>query len=110
MAVRSRPKRLFDYLMAVAASGSAGLLLTALVADVIAADARFNNWVGTVAKRTYAQGSMVALVDWYCELCSACQAAAEEFGRTQDEEALRAVLTKALDELRKATPQESPGS
>ena len=89
-------------LVKVIESPSAGLLLTALAADVIAADARFNYWFATVGKQKLGEDSLLRLVDMYDEVATACQRAVGEFESSRDKAALTSVLTESLKVLKEA--------
>ena len=92
-------------LLRVIESLSAGLLLIALAADLLAADARFNQWVSTVGKRKLGDDAMLKLIEMHEDVTTACQQAVDEFELTNDDAALNAVLTDSLRRLQEATTQ-----
>ncbi len=76
-------------LIEVIADESVDLLTVASAADVVAAEARFNLWVGQVAKGTR---DVLALVDPYDDAESDCRRAIAAFRSDRNQTALRAAL------------------
>ena len=72
-----------------------GLEAVALCAEAIAADARFNLWVGTIAKQQTTEEHMIELVDLYDRLTSACLLAVEVFEARGDS----AMLERSIQSL-----------
>lgn len=71
-------------LLPILASGSTGIPVSALVAEVIAADARFNAWVAIEGKRKLKKKAMLDLLDAYDDAEVKCHAAIEEFRSSDD--------------------------
>jgi hypothetical protein len=79
---------------------SLGLPLMALVADVIAADARFNYWVAIEGKRKLSEDAMLQTIDVYEDVIVKCRAEIERFGATRDTKPLEDTLEKTLQTLK----------
>jgi hypothetical protein len=90
-------------LIHLVADRSLGLPLVALVADVIAADARFNHWVAIEGKRKLSQDAMLQTIDMYEDATVKCGAEIERFGATRDTKPLEDTLEKTLQTLKHAS-------
>jgi hypothetical protein len=80
---------------------SLGLLLIALVADLIAADARFNDWMAVDGKRTLTDDAMLATIDVYEDARIQCLAGVERFRVSADLSGLEAALRQTLETLQR---------
>jgi hypothetical protein len=97
----NRPQDLVSSLTELLASRLLDLPLIALVADVIAADARFNHWVALEAKRTLSSDAVLQLIGDYEDASAACQSAIEKFRATRDGRPLQGALNESLLMLRR---------
>jgi hypothetical protein len=89
-------KKTIIHLLADLIGTTANLYLMADAADHIAADARFNAWVGSTAKVTKTEDEMMALLDMYEPLQEELAAA---LATPVDVEALRSLLQRSTRRL-----------
>jgi hypothetical protein len=81
---------------------SLGLPLIALVADVIAEDARFNDWMAIEGKQTLDDDAMLDAIEKYEEARLRCLAAVKNFETSMDLSVLDCALRKTLVDLKSA--------
>lgn len=79
-----------------------GLLLIALVAEVIASDARFNDWMAVDGKRALRDDEMLKTIDVYEDTRLRCLAAVARFHATADLAELEAALQQVLEALQRS--------
>lgn len=82
--------------------------LVALIAEVIAADAHFNQWMAVDGKRTLSEDAMLNTIDVYEDTWIKCRGAIERFTSSRDRDALQAALTDTLQSLRKCRSMVGP--
>jgi hypothetical protein len=76
-----------------------GLLSIALVADVIASDARFNDWIAVDGKRTLSDDDMLETIDIYEDARARTLFAVTRFQNSSDLTELEAALQEVLEAL-----------
>jgi hypothetical protein len=91
-------------LVALLSDKTIGLLLVALVADIVAADARFNDWIAVDGKRSLSDDAMLEAIDTYDEIRSQCLRAIEQFESSGNLSVLEGALGSALETIRKLRP------
>ena len=89
-------------LISLLANGSLGLPLIALVADVIAADARFNHWFAFEGKRTLSGDAVLRTLDVYEDVTMKCREGIAKFSSTGDGKLLDGMLEETLRTLKRA--------
>jgi hypothetical protein len=94
-------KSLCSALIGVLSNTSLGLPMIALAADVIAADARFNNWLSIEGKRDLSDDEMLETIDVYEDIRIQCLTAIEHFHGSADLGGLEVALSQTLETLRK---------
>ena len=98
----SKEQDLRSALIQLLSNTSLGLLLVALVADVVAADARFNAWMAVDGKRNLTDDAMLETIDVYEDMRIQCFMALSRFASDADLGALEATLGQTLEILRKS--------
>lgn len=88
-------------LIPLLSNSALGLLIIALVAEVIASDARFNDWMAVDGKRTLSDNEMLETIDIYEDARINCLTAVARFRDTADLKELEAALQQVFDALRK---------
>lgn len=89
------PRSLRDVLVAFIASDSSGLALAAAAADVVAADARFNEWFLTEVKpSSLSEQVLLDLVGAYEDAVFECRAELDRYKIGSDAKSLEATLLK----------------
>jgi hypothetical protein len=101
-------KSLGSTLIQLLSGRSLGLELTALTADVIAADARFNLWLAMEGKRRLERDALLQVIDMYEDLSIKSCEEVESLLRTQDSSSIEATLLEALATLEGAMKSEHP--
>ncbi len=71
----------------------------ALAADLIAADARFNEWCLEVAKETLPEADLMKILDQGEKYVLTCDRAVRQFEQDKDTKALEATLSLVLARL-----------
>jgi hypothetical protein len=97
------PQDLVSSLTELLASRLLDLSLIASAADVVAADARFNQWVALEAKRKLSSDAVLQVIGDYEDATAACQSAIEKFRATRDGRSLQAALNETLLVLKRRT-------
>lgn len=100
-----KEQNLRSALIELLSDNSLGLLLIALVADLIAADARFNDWMAVEGKRTLSDDAMLEAIDVYEDARNQCLTAIARFRSSADVGGLEEVLSKAVEALGKWCPR-----
>lgn len=80
---------------------SPGLPLVALIADLIACDARFNDWLAVDGKRTLSDDEMLETIDAYEDATTHCLASIKRFESSTDLVELETVLRQTLEALQR---------
>lgn len=101
----SPQQSLLAALVELLSDSSLGLLQVALVADVIAADARLNEWMAVEGKRSLSDEAMLEALDVYEDTRIRCIQAIERFVSSADLAGLEAALVPSLDALRQLCRQ-----
>lgn len=101
LSVMSQVQDLGSALVNLLPNPSLGLPSIALVADVIAADARFNDWMAIEGKRILDDDAMLETIDVYEDTRIRCLTAIEHFVRSTDLNELEAALSRTLEILQK---------
>lgn len=95
----SQNQSLLDAAIGLLSHGTLGLPEIAQVADLIAADARFNAWFATEGKRTLGDDAVLHVLDTYSDAAEACQGAIARYSSDLDASALSLVLARALQTI-----------
>jgi hypothetical protein len=95
----AEPEALHVQLSRLLTSKYIGLSTVGLIGDVIAADARFNDWVVSVAKRTFSIEALLAVIGVYEGAAYACSTTIAHFSSSRDRHALEQVLGEILQGL-----------
>jgi len=82
--------------------GPAGLFTIALAADVIAADARFNDWFSQIGKQEIASEKILNIVDKIDLLATSCVSSVSKFRENGDYDALNRALEDIANDLNNA--------
>jgi hypothetical protein len=80
----------------------AGLFTVALAADVIAADARFNDWFSQIGKQEMASEKILNFVDRIDLLATSCASSVSKFRENRDCDALNRALEEIANDLNDA--------
>ena len=95
----SQEKDLRSALIDLLSNNTLGLLLIALVADVVARDARFNDWMAVDGKLTLSDDEMLDTIDIYEDARIKCLAAIERFKSSADLTELETALRQSLEAM-----------
>jgi hypothetical protein len=95
----SREQDLRSALIPLLSDSALGLPLIALAADVVASDARFNDWMAVDGKRTLSDDEMLETIDIYEDARVRCLDAVARFRASADLKELEAALRQALEAL-----------
>ncbi len=97
----SQEQDLRSALIPLLSHSALGLLQIALVAEVIASDSRFNDWMAVDGKRTLGDDEMLETIDMYEDARIRSLSAVARFCVTADPAELEAALQQVLDALHK---------
>jgi hypothetical protein len=97
----SQEQDLRSALIPLLSHSALGLGQIALVAEVIASDARFNDWMAVDGKRTLSDDEMLETIDTYEEARVRCLTAVARLRDTPDLKELETALQQVLDALEK---------
>ena len=95
-----------DQLIEVLQRGPIGLATVAVVADAIAASARFNIWILEVAKKHASDIEMLELADTHAGITEQCAAAIKQFNADRNTTHFRHSIQQITRQLTTATKRE----
>jgi hypothetical protein len=104
LTVTPKEQTLRSALIALLSDKTIGLLLVALVADILAADAKFNDWIAVDGKQSLSDDALLDVIGAYDEIRVQCLLAIEQFESSGDLMALERALGPPLETLRKLRP------